>query len=234
MFRLIAMLVLLAMPAAAQDLQRLNPRQPLTTTNTDPAPAMQIYVSVDGKAVGPMGADEFARMLGSAEAAATTHVWMPGMAEWALASTVPALQPIIAGIGQTGSGTMAPPADPAAYMLGTWVSDGFKWRIKDVAHSAVIQMTLSPDGRFDGVTLLRESENLGGPIRVSVETGTWTVADAGDGAFALDRKIAFTDVVNGKVLGNGRGTDKLVLTATGPNAVTSAENIGFTRIPDHE
>ena len=52
MFRLIALLLILGLPAAAQDLQPISPRQALTTL--DQAPPVQIYVSLDGQSVGPM------------------------------------------------------------------------------------------------------------------------------------------------------------------------------------
>jgi len=90
MFRLIALLLILGLPAAAQDLQPISPRQALTTL--DQAPPVQIYVSVDGQSVGPMDAEAFKKHLGTPEAAANTYVWMPGMKDWALATTPSSLR----------------------------------------------------------------------------------------------------------------------------------------------
>ena len=229
MLRLIALLMMVSLPAAAQEMQRLSPRQAMNPVQ--PAP-VQIYVSVNGQAVGPMDAAGFVQQLGTAGAAATTYVWMPGMGEWALASTVPALQAIIASIGQTGSGDMAPPADPAAFMLGNWVSESFVWKIKDVPYSAIVQVSLLPNGRFEGVTLFRQQEKLDGPIQMSLEKGTWTVADVGGGKFTLGRDINFVDVIDGKLGQRGRLKDSLVFRATGPDAVISEEDIDFIRIPE--
>ncbi len=230
MLRLIALLMIVGLPAMAQDVQRLDPRQALTSM--EQPPALQIFVAVNGQQVGPLDQQGFAAHLGTPEAAATTYVWMPGMSDWALASTVPALQAIIASMGQAGGGEMAAPADPAAFMLGVWVSKSFNWNLKDMPYSAIVQMKLLPDGRFEGATLFRPSDNLAGPILISHEKGTWTVAAVGDGKFEFVRNISYTDVLDGEISAQGRLTDKFVLKATGPNNVVSEEKIDFVRVPE--
>lgn len=232
MLRLIILLMIFTMPATAQDAVRINPRLPLTTTAKPPP--LQIYLAVDGQQVGPLDPAGFAGYLGTPEAAAATYVWLPGMAEWALASTVPALQPIIAAMGQTSSGEMAAPADPASFMLGAWFSERFDWTVEGTKYTANIQMKLLPDGRFEGATLFRDKTDIKAPVRFSHEKGTWTVAATADGKFTFDRNIFFTDVVQGVVTRSGQMEDKFVLKATGPNDVISDESIKFVRIPDSQ
>jgi hypothetical protein len=232
MVRLIAiLLVLVGLPAAAQEATRLNPRQALTTP-VEPQ-VLQIYVATNGQTIGPLDAAGFIGILGTPEAAASTHVWMPGMTDWALASTVPALQAIIASMGQNSGGGMAPPADPASFMLGVWISDDFQWKIQDVPYSAIVQMKLLPDGRTEGATLFRAESDLAGPIFVSHEAGTYTVAALGNGKFEFARIVVASNVADGQVVGGKQPvSDSFVFTATGPNSIVSDENIAFVRVPE--
>ena len=233
MFRLIALLLILGLPAAAQDLQPISPRQALTTL--DQAPPVQIYVSVDGQSVGPMDAEAFKKHLGTPEAAANTYVWMPGMKDWALASTVAALQPIIAAMTQTGEdGKMAPPADPSAFMLGVWISEPFFWTSNDIKWSVITQMKLLPDGRFEGATLYRKDAKREGPITVSHEKGTWKVTAADAGKFTLSRSMTYTDVEDGVVGSSGQVEDSLTFEATGPNDALTDFGARFVRIPESQ
>ena len=211
---------------------RSNLRQPLTTP--EQAPPIQIYVAVNGQQVGPLDLAGFAGHLGTPEAAAATYVWMPGMAEWALASTVAALQPAIAAMGQSGGDEFSAPSDPAAYMLGVWISDNFDWTIKEKTFDAIVQMKLLPDGRFEGATLFRSKEKLDGPITISHEKGTWSVVPADDGQFGFERKILYTNVMDNEVVDKGQVVDNFIFKATGPNLVTSTEKIDFVRIPEGE
>ncbi len=221
----------LALPALAQDGTRSAARDAMTTPT--PPPIFQVYVAVNGQQVGPLNEEDFKRHVGTPEAAAGTLVWMPGMANWAPASTVPSLQPIIASIGQTTGGDFAAPADPAAFMLGVWISEPFTWTIGETKFSSIVQMKLLPDGRFEGATLFRPLEKLDDPIRVSHEKGTWAVSDAGEGQFNFVRDISYTDVIGLKIIDQGRLEDSFVLKALGPNNVASPQNVDFVRLPDN-
>lgn len=232
MVRLIALLLVLIGPsAAAQDAVRLSPRQAL---ETPPLPqVLQIYIAVNGQTVGPLDEAGFVGHLGTPEAAASTHVWMPGMADWALASTVPALQSIIATMGQRQDGGMAPPVDPAAFMLGVWISDSFTWTVQGTPYSAIVQMKLLPDGRIEGATLFRAESNLAGSIFISHEKGTYTIATVDGGKFEFVRDLISTNVVDGEVHDrNQQVRDTFVFAATGPDTIVSDENILFVRVPE--
>lgn len=232
MVRLIAILLMLVgMPAVAQEVTRLNPRQALTTQDTPQT--LQIYVAANGQTVGPLDAAGFVGHLGTPEAAASTHVWMPGMSDWALASTVPALQAIIAAMGQGSGGGMTPPVDAAAFMLGVWISEAFTWNVQDIPYSAIVQMKLLPDGRVEGATLFRAASDLAGPVIVSHEVGSYSVAATGDGKFEFVRNVIASNVLNGDVVGSKQPVqDRFIFLATGPNAVVSDDQIRFVRVPE--
>jgi hypothetical protein len=231
MFRLIALLLILGLPAAAQDVQRFNPRQSLSTL--DQAPPVQIYISINGQSVGPLDAAAFTQHLGTPEAAANTYVWMPGMTDWALASTVAALQPIIAAMTQTGGdGKMAAPADPSAFMLGVWISEPYNWTPNDIKWSVIAQMKLLPDGRFEGATLYRDEAKREGPITISHEKGTWKVTPGDGGKFTLTRNMFYTNVEGGVVGATGQFEDTLTFEATGPNDVLTDFGSKFVRVPE--
>ena len=233
MFRLITLLLILGLPAAAQDAQRFNPRQAMTTL--DQAPPVQIYISINGQSVGPLDAAAFTQHLGTPEAAANTYVWMPGMTDWALASTVAALQPIIAAMNQTGTdGKMAPPADPSAFMLGVWISEAFTWKPQDVKWSVIAQMKLLPDGRFEGATIYRDDAKREGPITISHEKGTWKVTAGDGGKFTLTRNMIYTDVRDGVVSATGKFEDSLTFEATEPNDVLTDFGSKFVRVPESQ
>ncbi len=232
MFRLIILVLALASPAIAQDVQRIQPRLGLSTTQAEQP--LQVYIVVDGKQVGPLDEAGLAGFLGSPEAASSTYAWLPGMTEWALASTIPALQAAIASMNQSESGEMTPPSDPNAFMLGVWFSEQFTWTLEDVKYSTVIQIKMLPNGRFEGATLFRPKDKQEGPIRISHERGTWSATAVEDGKFSLERKISFTAVEDGVVKGQGRMEDTFVLKATGPNGVESNEGIAFVRIPERD
>jgi hypothetical protein len=226
---LILALMALSLPAHAQE-ARSTARD--ASAAQVPPPIFQVYVAVDGQQVGPLNEEDFKRHVGTPGAAAALMVWMPGMANWAPASTVPALQPIIASIGQTAGGTFQQPADPAAYMLGVWISQDFNWTIGETKYSAVIQMKLMPDGRFEGATLFRPRDQMDAPLRISHEKGTWTAAPGSDGQFSFTRNITYTDVAGLEIIDSGQLEDTWTLMAVDPNRIVSPEDIDFIRIPE--
>ena len=231
MFRLIALLLILGLPAVAQDVRGLNPRQGLTIQ--EQAPPVQIYISINGQSVGPLDAAAFTQHLGTPEAAANTYIWMPGMSDWALASTVAALQPIIAAMTQTGGdGQMAAPVDPSAFMLGVWISESFTWTPQDIKWSVILQMKLLPDGGFEGATLYRNDAKREGSIIVSHEKGTWTVTPGEAGKFTFVRKIAYSHVEDGVITASGNAEDTLTFEATGPNDLVTDFGSKFVRVPE--
>lgn len=229
MLRLVAILLFAAAPAFAQVGQRTYDRD---TLNIQPPP-LQIYIAEAGQQIGPLDASGFQAHLGTPEAASTTLVWMPGMANWELASTVPQLQGIIAAIGQAD----VPPdqfsvSDIQSYMLGVWITEQFSWPQNDIPYSSIIQMKVLPDGRFEGATLFWDKDDPNLPMRVEHEKGTWSVSQTPDGAYNFDRNITSAIVIGNEVLSTGQWSDTLVFTPQGPNAFRTVENIDVVRVPE--
>ncbi|MEO9514510.1 MAG: DUF4339 domain-containing protein [Paracoccaceae bacterium] len=231
MFRIIAfIIILMAAPSFAQDAFRSQSRN----VNNVPAPPLQIYVLKDGQQVGPVDTQKFSEILANPAAATSTYVWMAGMAEWQLASTVPQLQGIIASIGQEPSSDIAfQVADIQSYALGVWISDKFNWQQSEgVNRHAIVQMKLLPNGRFEGATLFFDMGKEDPAIEVSHEKGTWTISPDQSNAFKFDRNITFTSIIGTKVVSTGQLNDVFVITPNGPNSFVSKENISFVRVPE--
>lgn len=231
MIRIIAILLLVAAPVFAQNDQRALDRD--TFASPVPPPPLQVYITENGQQIGPLDAAGFQGHLGTPEAAASTLVWMPGMAGWELASTVPQLQGIIAAIGQSQSNDGAfRVADIQSYMLGVWISEEFKWTQNDIPYDAIIQMKLLPNGQFEGATLFWDKEDAERTMRVDHEKGTWTITQGADGTYALDRNITYSSVIGTEITEHGQVEDNLTITPQGPNTVATAENIEIIRIPE--
>lgn len=229
MFRLILFLVVFSVPAYAQNVVLNAPRNNVNV----PPPPMQIYVLVDGQQVGPMDADKFQSILSSPEAAASTYVWMPGMAKWEIASTVPQLQGIIAAIGQgDGSDGNFRVTDIQSYSLGVWISQRFVWTLEDQDHHAIIQMKLLPDGKFEGATLFWALDTPNPDINVYHEKGDWTMSGEGDNVFRLERKYAYSQVLKDQLVGTGTASEQFIVSPDGPNALKTKEGIIFVRVPE--
>jgi len=231
MFRIIAILILMSAPAFAQEGQRTLDRDTRNTALSPPP--MQIYITQDGQQIGPLDAAGFQAHLGSAQAALSTLVWMPGMSAWQLASTVPQLQGIIAAIGQAD----VPPeqfrvTDIQSYMLGVWISEAFKWTQNDVPYDAVIQMKVLPNGRFEGATILWDKDDPQRPMRVDHEKGTWAVSQSAEGNFNFERNITYSTVIGTEITVSGQDTDTLSFKPTGPNGFKTVENIDIIRVPE--
>lgn len=83
-------------------------QQPMmgTMPPAPPAPAMrQFHVLINGQQAGPFDGNVLQQMVQQGSLTAQTQVWAPGMAQWALAGTVPELAALFA----TLAGAPAPP-----------------------------------------------------------------------------------------------------------------------------
>ncbi|MFA8385920.1 MAG: DUF4339 domain-containing protein [Pelagibaca sp.] len=231
MFRIFAILILISSPAFAQEGQRSVDRDTRATALVPPP--VQIYITQDGQQIGPLDAAGFQAHLGSVQAATSTLVWMPGMSNWELASTVPQLQGIIAAIGQAD----VPPdqftvTDIQSYMLGVWISEEFKWTQNDVPFDAIIQMKVLPNGRFEGATILWVKDEPQRPMRVDHEKGTWAITQSSEGDFNFERNITYSTVIGTEIVFAGQDTDTLTFKPAGPNTFKTVENIDIIRVPE--
>lgn len=105
----------MGMAMGAQMAQAMQPGQqaqgaPAAAPPAPPGlPAAQFHLEINGQAVGPYTLDQVQAWVTSGQVTGASLAWSPGMAGWAPANTVPALQPIFA----TPPPPPAPPAPPA-------------------------------------------------------------------------------------------------------------------------
>lgn len=192
---------------------------------------LEIYMVENGQQIGPLSGEEFIAKLGSSAAAASTYVWMSGMEGWAFASTVPALQPLIATLDRPAPPDPQPPQDPATFMTGLWVTEEFILTLGESKYDAVIQMDLAADGTFDGTMVYRKKDSTDAPIRMSYESGTWTATPNGNGSFEFARKINWIEVIEGEVADSGViEKDTFQFTVMGADLVNSDVNISAVRL----
>lgn len=64
--------------------------------NAAPPAAGHFFVAIDGKPVGPFAEEEIARLIGEGKVNKSSHVWRPGMAQWARAENVPEVLKLVA------------------------------------------------------------------------------------------------------------------------------------------
>lgn len=205
---------------------------PLERFEATAPPPLQIWMLVDGQQTGPLDAAGFRARLGTPEAAARTLVWMPGMAEWQLASTVAALQSVIASIGQDSAAPDAfAVADMPAYMLGAWVSEPFYWGDRD-GPIAIVQIKLLPDGSYEGAVVFQRRESDKPFPFISHQKGRWSVRPEQDGSHAFERTYTYTDIDKAEIIGTGTSTSRLVVRAEGPDMFRSEAGVGFVRVPE--
>lgn len=78
-----------------------------------PTPQVEYSVSINGQQSGPFGFPQLQQMVQGGQLTKETHVWKQGMAEWALAGTVPELSSLFAAVPPPPPpGGPPPPAGP--------------------------------------------------------------------------------------------------------------------------
>lgn len=222
-------LCVIAGAAAAQTDRPVSGR---SGEQTAPPPQLQIYMMIGSQQVGPLDADGYKERLGNPEAASSTLVWMPGLEQWQLASTIPQLQGIIASIGQED----APPdefrvADVQSYILGVWISSAYPLSGDNELYS-IIQMKVLTDGRFEGASVVYDRADQSRPPSIFHEKGTWTATPDENGAFVLERKTTFARVAFAEITRTGTYDERFVLKANGPDLIETSDGIRFVRVPE--
>ena len=165
------------------------------------AVALSVYVAEDGQVSGPFDEAALKARLESRTKAAATLVWMQGMADWTPASKVPALAALVAGL------PLDAPFDPAAYLVGAWVSDDHAMGSGKNAFVGKISVVFAANGSFTmqitgNRTTLKaipapqpgappmESEYLYWDIST---VGTYVLRQQADGSFEVTMKGTVTD-----------------------------------------
>lgn len=143
-----AALLLLALPAGAQDAPAPAPPAPPPVAGGEappplPAPApFAVYVAVAGQQTGPYDEAGLKELIRTGKLNAQTLVWEKGMAAWGPADTLPKVNALIAAVG----GPPAMPFDCTAYFTGTWE------RTEMIAGQQMVTQSLfAAGGQFTGV-----------------------------------------------------------------------------------
>jgi hypothetical protein len=137
-----------------------------------PPPDVDYYYVEGGQTVGPLTLAELGNLIGNGTVRAETLVWTPGMAEWEVATELPALEAFL---------TAAPPPIPPTeqfrqLLLGTW-----EVRETALGTTTVTRVTYLLNGQYTGVmTVTLQGNTAAQPV-----AGTWEVAPTGENRFSL-------------------------------------------------
>lgn len=193
---------------------------------------LKIFVAVNGQTTGPFNEAQLKTMIAAGNLKPETLVWKDGMANWAAASTVAALQPLMVAA--------KPAFDAKGFLTGTWEARNLKVPLPGVPEGGLMSGTTlySPDGTFQSFGTIRA--NVPNPMRPGTtnlmhmqiqSVGTYTVAVLSETRFVIQTDSTITmNVGNGIPPSTEKVTGSQTVDILDRNTVRSEEGYVSYRI----
>jgi len=184
-------------------------------------PAVSVYVAVNGQPAGPFAATVLTNMVKDGTLTATTQVWEEGMSDWAAASTVPALQTIIAA-----NTPATPPFDAMAFLVGTWTGPPQSIPVQGIGPGQLsMTTTYNADGTINSYGTLDATTSDGYQIRQTITgQGTFKVQPQGPNTILVTPNMQTTASMAGQPPARGTFTTPYLVKVVDQN--TAADDQG--------
>jgi GYF domain 2 len=172
---------------------------PPIVSNTPPplpvVPDISVFVAQNGKQTGPFNRMALQALVTEGKLTGTSMVWMKGMADWAKASTVEDLKPVLTAAAPA----VGPAFDARRFVVGSWTSaptyvqlEGGGQGLSNSVFSYNADGTATTRGTID-------IQGQNGPVRVNLSgQGTYTVQPVDSGSFTVNPRIQITLSVPGQ------------------------------------
>jgi hypothetical protein len=233
-------------PAWAQTVSPVAPNPvppPLPANGPPPLPQPSLpdfYIGIDGAPVGPLGREELEAHVADGTLTADTLVWTDGQGDWMAAVEVPEIaalleRPAVSGTAETVTETMTPAEDAAAFVVGSWRTEG-DINIPGLGPSAAdITQSFAEGGAFTANGVLEANiAGLGtGPIEMTIEAaGEWSATSAGGDQ--LELSLTSTTTISAPSVGmepqSDTSSETSVLTIVDNNTIRDGDGLLWSRV----